>query len=57
VPVVLAGGLTSENVAEAARVEGVVGVDVSSGVEVEPGKKDLRKMNLFISNAKTSCKS
>ena len=52
VPVLLAGGLTPENVCEAAGLWGVVGVDVSSGVEKAPGLKDLEKMRRFIYNAK-----
>jgi phosphoribosylanthranilate isomerase len=50
---VLAGGLTPENVSEAGRY-GFYGVDVSSGVESEPGKKDKTKIKKFILNAKTN---
>ena len=52
VPCLLAGGLTTENVAAAATTSGVVGVDVSSGVETSPGIKDPTKTKLFITNAR-----
>ena len=52
VPCILAGGLTTNNVATAAATLGVVGVDVSSGVETSPGIKDPAKTKLFISNAR-----
>jgi phosphoribosylanthranilate isomerase len=51
-PIVLAGGLTPDNVSLAVSSTGVYGVDVSSGVEATPGKKDAKKIQLFIHNAK-----
>ncbi len=49
--IILAGGLTPENVMEALSY-GFYGVDVSSGVEYEKGKKDHEKIASFVRNAK-----
>ena len=53
-PVIVAGGLRAENVAEAVRTLQPFGVDVASGVEFAPGVKDPERIARFIRNARSA---
>lgn len=50
--IILAGGLTPDNVGEIVEILNPYAVDTASGVEVSPGVKDLNKVEKFIANAK-----
>jgi phosphoribosylanthranilate isomerase len=55
-PIILAGGLTPENVVQAVRTVRPYGVDVASGVERGPGVKDPERMRRFIEGVKEAAR-
>ncbi len=52
IPIILAGGLTPENVASAVSIVNPFAVDTASGVESCQGKKDVKKLDSFLQNVK-----
>ncbi|MBR1216716.1 phosphoribosylanthranilate isomerase [Bradyrhizobium sp. U87765 SZCCT0131] len=54
IPFMVSGGLDAGNVAEALRVTGAGGVDVSSGVESVPGVKDITRIQAFVAAARAA---
>ena len=54
VPLILAGGLTPENIGDAIRTVRPWGVDACSRIESVPGKKDHKKMSEFLQAAKAA---
>ena len=54
IPVIVAGGLTPSTIGACIRDIQPFGVDVSSGVEIEPGRKDHEKVKMFITEAKNA---
>jgi phosphoribosylanthranilate isomerase len=54
VPAIVAGGLTADNVGVAIRVAHPYAVDVASGVEAEPGRKDHAAMRAFFDAAQAA---
>lgn len=52
-PIFLSGGLTKDNVREAIKILGPGWIDVSSSIEISPGKKDHKKVKEFIKAVKT----
>jgi len=51
----LSGGLNKDNIAEAIRMTGAPGIDISSGVETAPGVKDVALIDAFFEAVETAC--
>jgi phosphoribosylanthranilate isomerase len=56
-PLIVAGGLTPENVAQIAEDSRIWGVDTASGVEVAPGQKDAGRMQSFVQAAQAASRT
>jgi phosphoribosylanthranilate isomerase len=52
--VILSGGLTAENVGDAIAAARPYAVDVSAGIEIVPGKKDIDRLEAFIENVRAT---
>jgi phosphoribosylanthranilate isomerase len=53
--IILAGGLTPENVAQAIKIAQPQAVDTASGTEAAPGRKDHEKLRFFFEAIKQAC--
>jgi phosphoribosylanthranilate isomerase len=53
-PIILSGGLTPENISDAIRTVRPYAVDISSGLEISPGKKDHSKIKELIDNVRAA---
>jgi phosphoribosylanthranilate isomerase len=56
-PIILAGGLSADNVGQAIRIVKPYAVDVCSGVEICPGKKDFAKLGAFMNEVRNADRS
>lgn len=54
IPIILAGGLRADNVAQAIAQSNAEAVDVASGVEIRPGAKDSTKVAAFVQSARSA---
>ena len=53
-PIILSGGLNPDNILDAIDSVNPAAIDVNSGVEISPGKKDHQKINLLFKNLKNT---
>ena len=56
-PIILSGGLNPDNILDAIDSVNPAAIDVNSGVEISPGKKDHQKINLLFKNLKNTSTS